>query len=249
MLAIPPLLGAAAAWPPGVAAIPLAAGLLCLFLARHAAVPAAARVAQGKSPPKGTLSHRLLWSALYVGASLSLLVAGLALVPARSRTETLSVALAIAALGGAQTIFALAGRDRSTPAEILGMAGLAASAPLIVVSAGRPLDGGAAGVGLLALAYFLSSLAYVRAVRRLWRGERRAIGWCAAAHAGILLGLVVLVGCGWLPVPSLLAMAPVLVRTAWGLVSPPGTLRALGFREIGVAVLFAALAAAGFPGR
>lgn len=242
MLALPPLLGVAAAWPPGLAALPLAATLLFLFLARYAAVPTVARLTQGKALPPGTLAPRLLWSVLYLVAGLGLLIAALRLTPAWTRAATLSVALATALLGGTQTLFALAGRERSAIAEVLGMTGLATAAPLIVVASGRPLDGRAVGVGLLALAYFLSSLAYVRAVRGLWRGDRRAAGCCVAAHAGVLLGLAALWSLRWLPGLALLAFVPVMARTAWGLPSPPGTLRALGFREVGVALLFAAIA-------
>jgi hypothetical protein len=244
MLAVPPLLGAAAARPAGAAAALLSAALLFLFLARYAAVPAVARAVQGKPAPPGALPPRLLWSGLYLGTSGGFLLGALSLTPSPSRAAALSAALVTATLGGAQTLFALAGRDRSTPAEILGMAGLASAAPLIVVSAGRPLDGRAAGVGLLALAYFLSSLAYVRAVRRLWRGDPRAGARCVAAHAAMLLGLLALWRLRWIPALSLLSFTPVLARTAWGLVSPPGTLRILGFREIGVAVLFVVVAMA-----
>jgi len=244
MLALPPLLGVAAAWPPEAAALPLAATLLFLFLARYAAVPTVARLTQGKAVPPGTLAPRLLWSVFYLGAGLGLLLAALRLTPPWSRPATLTVALATALLGGAQTLFALAGRDRSTTAEVLGMTGLASAATLIVVSSGRPLDGRAVGVGLLALAYFLSSLAYVRAVRGLWRGDRRAAGRCIAAHAGVVLGLAALWSLRWLPGLALLAVVPILARTFWGLASPPGSLRVLGFREIGVAVLFTAVAAA-----
>jgi hypothetical protein len=168
----------------------------------------------------------------------------LRLTPPPARGATLSVALATAVLGGAQALLALAGRERSTATEILGMAGLSLSAPLVAVSSGAPLDGRAAGAGFLALAYFLMSLAYVRAVRGLWRADRRAIGRCAAAHVVLLLGLAGLWRLGCLPGLALMATLPVLARAAWGLLSPPPTLRALGFREIGVAVLFAASAAA-----
>lgn len=244
MLALPPILGAAVAWPPGVAAALLVAGLVLLFLARHAAVPQAARAVQGKAIASGALRARLLWSALYLGASLVLLLSALRLTPPAARAATLSVVLATAVLGGAQTLLALAGLERSTAAEILGMAGLALSAPLVAVSSGAPLYGRAAGAGLLALAYFLMSLAYVRAVRRLWRGDRRAIGRCATAHLVLILGLAGLWRLGWLPGLALPAILPVLARAAWGLLSPPPTLRALGLREIGVAILFAAIAAA-----
>lgn len=244
MLVLPPLLGAATAWPPGASALLLVAGLILLFLARHAAVPSAARAVQGKAIASGTLLPRLAWSVFYLAASLGLLLLALRLTPPLSRGATLSVVLATAVLGGAQTLLALAGRERSTAAEVLGMAGLALSAPLVAVASGAPLQGRAAGAGLLALAYFLMSLAYVRAVRRLWRGDRRAVGGCVAAHAALLLVLAGLWRLGWLPGLALLATAPVVVRAAGGLLSPPPTLRALGFREIGVAVLFTAIAAA-----
>ena len=244
MLAIPLVLGMAAAWPPGVTAwlIPPAMGLL--FLSRYAAVSAGARLVDGKKSPAGFIGRRLLWSAIGVVAATLLIVAAWGRSMPDARGGLLAAAVLTLALGAAHTLLALLDLDRTIPGEMIGMAGLASGAPLVVAAAGRPLDRQAIGIGLVALLYFATSLAYVKAIRALWKGDRAPRRRCIAAHAAVAVALAQLASGAFIPPLLAAAFAPVYARTAWGLLRPPAGLRALGWREMGVAALFTLIAIA-----
>ncbi len=244
MLVIPLVLGLCAAWPPGASSVLLAAAMVLLFFSRYAALPAALRLAAGRTPPEGFVRRRVLWTAIELAGSLACFAAALRLAAPAARPATIAATLATVALGGAHTVLVFAGRDRTWWGEVIGMAGLASAAPLLQAAAGRPLDGRAAGVGLLALAYFASSLAWVRAFRMISKGNGGAAAACVAAHGAIALGVVVLWRLEWIPALAAAAMLPPLARTAWGLRFPPRNLLALGWREMTVAVLFATIAGA-----
>ena len=246
MLAIPLALGLCAAWPPGAPSALLAAAMVLLFFSRYAALPAALRLASGRTPPEGFVRRRFLWMAIEMAGAFACFIAALRLAPPAARPATAAAALATAVLGGSHTALVFASRDRTWWGETIGMAGLASAAPLLQVAAGRPLDGRAVGVGLLALCYFLSSLAWVRAFRSIGKGGERAYAGCVAAHAAILLGAAVLWALGWVPALAVVALVPPFARTAWGLRFPPRNLLALGWREVTVAILFATLAAAAY---
>jgi hypothetical protein len=125
------------------------------------------------------------------------------------------------------------------------MAAVALTGPLVIVLAGRPLDGLALGVGVICFAYSLSTLAFVRAFRALGAEQTRrsAVAGCLAAHAVLVAALVSIWKIGWLPAGLLLAFAPVLARTLWGLARPAPNLRVVGWRELGVAAAFLVVAA------
>ncbi len=244
MLAIPMLVGFAAAGRPGVATALLVPAMTLLFLARYVAVPAAARVVGGKTSPPGYLLRRAVWAAVYLaGAAAGFALAAAAASPV-ARPGALAVGIAIFVLGASHSLLALARLDRTLGGELLGMAGLAGGAPLVLAFAGRPPDRLGAGLALLCLAYFASTAAFVRAFGLLETARRRAVSVCLLAHAGILAGVVALAWGGWVPAATTLAFAPVLARTAWGLASPPANVRVLGWREAGVAAAFATLAVA-----
>jgi hypothetical protein len=246
MLAIPLLLGMAAAWPPSAAAWLIVPALALLFLSRSAAVPAATRLIGGKKAPEGFVLRRGIWSLVYLVAAVLLLAAAWSLSVPGARRRLLAVGACTLVLGGAQTAFAFADRARSIWGVLLGMAGLASGAPLVVAAAGRPLDRRAIGAGLVAMLYFATSLAYVRAVRGLWKGEGTALRRCFAAHAAVAGALATLAAGSFITPLLAAAFVPAYVRTAWGLLRPPSNLRVLGWREIGVAVLFALIATASF---
>ena len=248
MLLIPLVLGLAAAGGPGAASLLLVPALTFLFLSRYAALPAAVRLLEGKPAPPGFVARRLLWTAVYLGASLACLVAALLSTPPGAFAVTLRVAAATTLLGAAQTALVFAGRGRSLGAELLGMAGLASAAPLVIVASGGPLDAQALGVGMVALGYFVSTLAFVRAWRARARGSAVA-GAGLAAHLVLAALLVVLWREGFIPAGALAAFVPVFARTAWGLRSPPQTIRTLGWREAAVALAFTGIAVAAFLGR
>jgi hypothetical protein len=242
MLAIPLLLGFAAARRPGVPALSVIPAMLSLYLARSVAVPTAARLARGRPSPPGYVARRAVWAAIYLAGSVAAFAAAAAAADPPARRAALAVGAVVFLLGSAHAALALAGKDRTLVGEALGMAGLAGGASLVTAFAGRPLDGRAAGLALLALSYFFSAAAFVRAFERTKTARTAATVACIAAHAVLLGGLVLLCVTRWIPPLAILSFAPVLARTAWGLRFPPRNVRVLGWREAGVATAFAVIA-------
>ncbi len=242
MLAIPLLLGFAAAGRPVAATLLLVPSMTLLFLARFVAVPAAARVASGKASPPGYLRRRAAWTSVYLAGSAAGFAFAWAAAEPPARPGALAVGGVILVLGTVHASLALARWDRTLGGEVVGMAGLAGGAPLVMAFAGRPPDGQGAGLALLCLSYFLSTVAFVRAFSRLKADRRAAIAACLLSHAGIGAAIASLWAAGWIPAAATLAFVPALLRTAWGLASPPENVRALGWREAWVASAFAAIA-------
>ncbi len=245
MLAVALFIGLAAAWPPAPVAWLLASAMGFLFMSRDAAASAALRLSDGKKTPEGFIGRRLLWSLLYVGVAALLLVTAWSLAAPEAHGRLLAVTAVTLLLGGAHVGLAFADRDRTAPGVVLGMAALASTVPLIV-AAGRPLDRRAIGAGLACLLYFATTLAYVKAVRGLWKGDRAPLRRCLGAHAAIAGALATLLSGGFVTPLFAGAFVPVYARTAWGVRRPPAGLRVLGWREVGVAALFALIAAVSF---
>jgi len=246
MLVIPLVLGVAAAGALERSSLWAAAAMVLLFLARGASVPAGARFVGRRPLPAGYLPRRLVWTGIYTSGAGTCFAAALAgVTPAARETVVLSAVLPLG-LGIVHSVLGLAGRDRSIVGEVIGMAGLASAAPLIVAASGGRLDRQAVGAGAFALLYFVSSLAFVRAFRGIKESGRLEALPCLVAHAGIGVGLVALYGLGFVPATALAAFVPVAVRTAWGLSRPPPNLKVLGWREVAVAGIFLVVAAAGF---
>jgi hypothetical protein len=244
MLVLPMVLGLAVAGRMAAPALYAACGMLLVFLARSASVPTASRLVQGRALPPGVLARRLAWTALYGAGAVACVAAALAGVGTGTRSELGAALIVPLALGSVHAMLGLAGRDRGLGAEVLGMIGLAAGAPLVAVAAGAPLDRRTIGAGALSLAYFLSSLAFVRAYRRLKSAGSVDTESCLWAHAAIVAALAALWGGGCLPAAAWAAFVPVLLRTAWGLARPPRNLATLGWREVGVAATFTIAAVA-----
>lgn len=215
-----------------------------LFVSRYAAVAAATRLIDGKRSPQGFIRRRILGSAVGVVMAALIVAAAWSLSAPGTRRGLLAAAALALALGGAHTLLAFFDLDRSVPGELIGMAALATGAPLIVAASGRPLDRRAIAAGLVALLYFATSLAYVRAIRGLWKGNRAPSWRCVAAHAAVAGALGTLAAADFISSSLPAAFAPVYVRTAWGLLRPPANLRVLGWRELGVAALFTLIGAA-----
>jgi hypothetical protein len=217
-----------------------------LFMSRYAAVAAATRLVDGRKTPEGFIARRALWSAIYIGAGAALFALAWRLAPQGARRGAVAAAAVTLVFGVLHTALVFAGRDRTVPGEMLGMAGLASGATLVMTMAGLPLDRRSVGAGMLALLYFASSLAYVRAIRGLWKGDPTQRRRCAIAHVVIATAAAQLAAGAFIPLLGAAAFLPVLVRTAWGLIAPPANLRALGWREVGVSVAFALVAIAGY---
>jgi hypothetical protein len=94
----------------------------------------------------------------------------------------------------------------------------------------------------MALGYFVSTLAFVRAYGRIDRAPRTAVAGCLAAHVALLAALGWIARQGWLSPWWAVAFVPVVARTAWGLFRPPPNLKALGLREVWVALSFTVIA-------
>ncbi len=239
MLAIAPLLGVAAAPAPGLAAFLVFPGLLLLFLARYAALPAAIRVAQGRASPPGYLARRFAWTAVYSSAAVAALAGSLVLAPDGTRRDSLLAASIVIGFGLVHAALALVSRDREVWAELLGMTGLAAAGPLVAFAGGTPNWADALPPGILALAHSASSLSWVRA----WRDNHPA--QAIASHLLLGGGIAAAARAGFLSLPAALVFAVPLLRLVWGLSRRPRTLRELGYRELGCAVLYLLLGMAG----
>jgi hypothetical protein len=232
MLAIAPLLGLAAAPAPCLASFLVFPGLLLLFLARYAALPAATRIAQGKTNPPGFVARRFLWTGIYASAAVAALASSLLLAPGKTRSASLLALTLVLVLGLLHAALALVGRDREAWAELLGMTGLAAAGPLVAFAGETETWAAAFPPGILALAFSASSLSWVRA----WRDEKPA--QAVASHLALAGALAATSWAGLLPRPAALVFAVPLLRLVWGLASRPSTLRELGFRELGCAVVY-----------
>jgi hypothetical protein len=246
MLAIPLLLGLAASWPPAAPAWLLVPAMALLFLSRHAAMSVASRLLGGKKAPEGFVGRRIRWSVLEIGGATLLIAAAWRLTTPEARRGLLVTAAVAILLAAVHTGLAFFDRDGTVPGRMLGMAALASGAPLIAVAAGRPLDRRAVGTGLVALLYFATSQAYVKAIRGLWKGDRVPRKRCLGAHVAVAYALAMLMARSFIPELVGAAFAPVYARTAWGLFRPPSNLRVLGWREVGVATLFTLIAVAAY---
>jgi hypothetical protein len=213
-----------------------------LFLSRYAAMSVASRLIDGRQAPEGFLARRGLWSAIYLGGAVLLLATAWQMVPHEARRHALYACAVTLGLGGLHTLLALVGRDRTGPGELVGMAGLSSAATLVMTMAGHPLGRPSVGVAMLALVYFASSLAYVRAYRLLQKGDTSGRKRAIAAHAMIVYAIGVLAAGGFIPLLAAAAFVPVFGRTIQGFMAPPKNLAVLGWREVVVASLFVAIA-------
>jgi hypothetical protein len=242
MLILPLLLGGVLAGAKLSAAWLLPPAVVLVFLAHYAVVPVAQRRLAGDPLPQGWARRRLAWAALYFIVAGMLFAALVIFTPQPNRTWLLFVCGISVLCGAAYSAASCARAGRLVSSELLGMAAMALSAPIMALAAGAPVHIRLAGAPALAFAYFVSTLSYVRAYTGLQQGRRRAVGGCIATHLVILAALSLLSGAEgvspWWPAPLSLLVA----RTALGLARPPVTLRAIGLREIWIACGFALLA-------
>jgi hypothetical protein len=201
MLAIPLVLGLRSAGA-GAAPLLIVAAMTLLFFARYALVPLGARLIDGRSPPPGPVAARLGWGAAFLAGSLLAFAAALLLAGPDARPPALAALAATVILGLGHSALVLAGKHRTWWGEIVRMGGLASAAPLVLAVSGGPLDRRALGIGAICLIYFVSTLAYVRAVWALARddaGRGRAVRRCVAAHALLATAVAALWGADFMP--------------------------------------------------
>lgn len=245
MLAVPLVVGLVASGRPTPAPILLAAGMVLVFMARYAAMPWLVRVAAGKATGPEFAFRRIVWTAVYVGASFSCLLGAIATIETGRRTIVVAAAALPVVLGGTHATAGALGRDRDLVWEIVGMAGLATAAPLLVAASDRPLDGGAAGIAILVFGYLLTTVFFVRS-QRVAGSKRRGAFWVStAAHGAVIAAAAVLWKLGWLPGKAAAAPLLLCVRVVWATYRPAGTVRELGWREAAMAVAFTTVVVAG----
>jgi hypothetical protein len=244
MLAIPTVLGGVECGARSGAAWLVPAATLLGFLAHHAIVPWAQRVSDRKPSPPGYAARRLLWGVAYLAGALIVFSFALVATVAEARRPLLAIAGVASFFAAVYAVAAVFGRGRSIAAEVVGMAGVSLSGPMMAAAGGRPPDGPLFAAAVLAMGYFLSSLAFVRAYERMREGRAAAVSACVVVHGALAAGLIAAAVGGLLPRGWWVAFVPVAARTAWGLARPPGNLRQLGLREVAVALSFALLAGA-----
>jgi len=228
MLLLPLVLGSALVGARLSAAWLLPPAVMLVFLAHYAIVPWARR--------------RLIWASVYVMVA-TVLFAVVVICTAEANRAWLLFVWGVSVLcGAAYTAASCARAGRLISAELLGMLAMSLSAPIMALAAGIQADMRLAGAPALAFAYSASTLSYVRAYTRRERSRMAATLGCLAAHVALLGGLALINWAGGLSPWSFIAMIPVVARTAWGLARPPRDLRAVGMREIWVAICFTALA-------
>ena len=242
MLIIPMLLGLAAGGARVGCAWLVPPATVFVFLAHHAIVPWAQRARERKTSPPGYAVRRLGWGAAYLGLALFVFAGAVHAAPPAARGPFLTIAGIAAVLAAVYAVACVLGRGRSIGPETLGLAGVSLSAPMMVAVAGRPLDRTLLGAAALALGYFLSSVAYLRAYETLRVNRQSAIRSCVAAHIALTAALVALDFYGALPRLWWIAFVPVIARTVWGLARPPANVRQVGLREAWVAASFTLLA-------
>jgi hypothetical protein len=240
MLAIPVLLGLAAGGLRSGAAWLIPVATLLVFLAHHAIAPWAQRTRERKPSPSGYAARRLVWGVAYLAGASLVFACALLAATSHARGSLVAIAGVAALLAALYALAAAFGHARSIAAEVLGLAGIALTGPMMVAASGRPLERSLFGAAALALGFFLSSVAFVRAYEGLSKEPGAAIRGCVIAHLAIAAGLVA--AAALLPEWWWIAFAPVIARTAWGLARPPGNLRQVGLREAWVALAFTLIA-------
>lgn len=241
---LPLVLGAGLAGIGSAAAWLVACAALLAFLSHHALVPLLQRRLGGRPAPPGFNGSRAAWGSAYWAGALVIFAAAAALTPATHRSWLLVISVGAATGAAAYTAASILGAGRRIAFELIGMAALSLSAPVMALAAGAPIEAPLAAASALAFTYSASALAFVRAYRRLDQARRRAVAGCVAAHILLIGGLILMSGAGWFPPWLLIALVPVVIRTAWGLARPPRNLRQLGLREIWVALSFTVVATA-----
>jgi len=244
MLVIPMVLGLAAGGARSTAAWFLPPAIVLVFLAHHAIVPWAQRVRERKPALPGYAVRRFVWGTVYLSMALLCFACALFAAGPAARGPFLLVAGVASFLAAVYAVASVLGHARSIVPELVGLVGVSLNGPMIAAAAGRPVDRSSLGIAALALAYFLSSVSYVRAYEKLRAHRRAAIGSCVCAHLAIAAGLVGAAWAGALLPWWWAAFIPVVVRTASGLALPAGNVRQLGLREAWVALCFTAIAAA-----
>jgi hypothetical protein len=209
------------------------------FLAHFALVPVGQRRLAGRVPARSWWVRRGAWGVIYLLAALGAFVLTVTLTPEASVRSLLVVAATAVACATVFGVSSVIGSNRRAWSELIGMVGLSLSPALIALADGAAPTGPTFGPSVLSFAYFVSSLSFVRAYGA---ASKRTTVVALAIHVVLMVGLLIVAAAGWLAPLAPIAFLPLLIRTVWGLARPPASLRALGLREVAVAVSYAILA-------
>jgi hypothetical protein len=218
--------------------------VLALFLARQP-LNLWLRITRGR----GRRSDRptaLFWSAaLLIIAALS----GAGML-ALGRRAVLWLALpALITLITTLTLTAVLG-PRRLITELIGVAGLALSAPAAIIAMTGHLDALTAIIWALSAIHNLISVLYVRLRidERHGRASREQAAWVITAHTLSLLAVIAAALLDWLPWPVTIPIGLLLIRTLIiAYRRPPITsVKRFGFTEAGLSLTFALIVIASF---
>lgn len=197
--------------------------------------------------PQENLRHWRKWLVVFAAPAIA---SGLLLVAYYRLWSLASFGLLAAALFCVHLYLASRRRDRSIAAELLGIAGLTATAPAVYAGLEGGVDWTACLLWTLCILYFGSGVFYVkmRVSQKLKPqefGSRRS--QCLGYHILILLLLLVFAlrfGLPWLP---LLGFVPILGRAFWYAFRTDRSLnlRKIGYLEVLYTILFTILTGAG----
>jgi hypothetical protein len=135
--------------------------------------------------------------------------------------------------------------DRTIQSEVVAIVGLTMTAAAAYYVARGQWHQTALWLWALAAAYFASSVFYVKlrvvGLHAKQAADRERARWqCAGYHSFLLVSLLSLALTRSLPLFALIAFAPVLARTCWGLLKPSRTLnlKRIGIAEIVYSIIF-----------
>jgi hypothetical protein len=156
---------------------------------------------------------------------------------------------ALAVLAATLALTAALG-PRRLGTELIGVAGLALSAPAAAIAVTGRLNALTVIVWALSAIHSIIGVLYVRLRidERHGRASRGQAAWVVAAHALSLLAVVAAALLGWLPWPVTIPVGLLLVRAL--IVArqrPPITsVKRFGFTEVGLSLAFALIVVAAF---
>lgn len=247
MLLVPLVVGAAAGEAFSLPVLLFALASLSLFLARH---PLGLLLRPGSGPAL----RNLVWSGIFLALGV---ISGL---PLLLRYRLWGLAPLGGALGAAWLLHSYLqrrGLERRAPAQLLGIAALAAAAPGAYLCAGGGWGAAAVSLWGLSFLYFSESITFVPLMVRLrsmrppiptsrdW-GQRWSLGRAAVLSQTLALLLAVALStAGLAPGPAALALLPqtgkVFLYTF--LLPPVATIKRLGWLEVLHSLLFGLLLA------
>ncbi|HSR50304.1 MAG TPA: YwiC-like family protein [Acidobacteriota bacterium] len=217
-----------------------------LFLA-HEPLSRLLRTRRG-TPASGKVPWWRLWLATYL--LIGLLAGGLLLSLFQLWSLVLIGGLA-AALFGLHLLRVRSKKERQVLGEVIGIAGLTATAPAAHIVSGNPFGGRALLIWGLCFLYFSSSIFYVkmRVSRFVKKEDPRRRTLHNVAYHGLLVIAVSLLWTRSLIGPLVaLAYLPIVARAFWYLREPSTrlNLKVIGYSEIAFTVWFVLLATLGW---